>query len=94
MNKNECPGRHKCHGPVSWCDECGDVDLVCDDPNCEAHPRGRERRMEFLSAQAEYDRAKAELATAEKRLAEATRKMARYDFGNVVMVARQEGWKP
>ena len=35
----ECPGRLKCHGPAVWCDVCGDVDLYCDDPECDIHLR-------------------------------------------------------
>src|SRR5262249_7492760 len=34
---SDCPGKGKCHGCVKWCDECGDVDLVCDAASCNAH---------------------------------------------------------
>lgn len=31
-------GSSGCHGPAGWCDDCGDVDDVCDAyPNCDAH---------------------------------------------------------
>lgn len=26
----DCPGEGRCHGPMKWCDECGDVGDVCD----------------------------------------------------------------
>lgn len=32
----DCPGC-KCHGHVVWCDRCGDVAEVCDDPHCDVH---------------------------------------------------------
>ena len=32
-----CPGEGKCHGPVKWCEHCGNVADVCDDPRCDAH---------------------------------------------------------
>lgn len=38
-----CPGAGKCHGCMSWCDECGNVGDVCDTrllgERCDAHPR-------------------------------------------------------
>lgn len=34
-----CEGTGKCHGSMGWCDRCGDVSKVCDDPACDAHPR-------------------------------------------------------
>lgn len=33
----ECPGEGKCHGCAGWCDQCGDVDTVCDDHLCDRH---------------------------------------------------------
>lgn len=35
----ECPGEGACHGPMKWCEVCGDVARVCDDPHCEQHAR-------------------------------------------------------
>lgn len=32
-----CPGQGKCHGCLSWCDECGDVDTVCNAERCDRH---------------------------------------------------------
>ncbi len=36
---DDCPGTGKCHGPMGWCDRCGDVDRVCHDDSrkCMAH---------------------------------------------------------
>jgi len=51
---NPSPGR--CHGTQSWCDYCGDVTAMCDDPGCEWHhppcahcggPVQSEERLEF-----------------------------------------------
>lgn len=35
-----CPGKGRCHGPLSWCTHCGDVGDVCDAPpgHCDCHP--------------------------------------------------------
>lgn len=88
-DQSDCLGRHKCHGPASWCDECGDVDLVCDDPNCDAHPRGCERLARYRKAIVEVDRLNAELAAATKELDYAEQQWVRYCRGNVFMVARE-----
>ena len=32
-----CPGADKCHGPVKWCQRCGDVGAVCDCEFCMQH---------------------------------------------------------
>lgn len=32
-----CPGEGKCHGPMAWCERCGSVANVCDDPRCDTH---------------------------------------------------------
>jgi hypothetical protein len=32
-----CPGVGRCHGCARWCDDCGDVDTVCNSPSCMAH---------------------------------------------------------
>jgi hypothetical protein len=33
----DCPGEGRCHGCMSWCDRCGDVDTVCDAAPCDQH---------------------------------------------------------
>lgn len=34
----ECPMKGQCHGPLTWCDVCGDVGADnCDDEDCDAH---------------------------------------------------------
>lgn len=30
-------GEGRCHGTLVWCDWCGDVTEMCDDPRCDAH---------------------------------------------------------
>ena len=43
----DCAGEGRCHGPVSWCPNCGDVTQVCDDPSwCDIHPRSEENDVE------------------------------------------------
>lgn len=32
-----CPGEGRCHGCVSWCDDCGDVGEVCHGIECDRH---------------------------------------------------------
>jgi len=36
-DKAECPDSASCHGAMKWCDHCGDVRALCDDPNCGVH---------------------------------------------------------
>lgn len=88
---NECPGHFKCHGPASWCDQCGDVDLICDDPKCEAHARGLERHAEVQRLRSEYAVLHAEAESKRKELEEAERSLDRWETGNPVMVSRP--WK-
>lgn len=87
---NECPGRFRCHGPASWCNGCGDVDLICDDPQCDSHSRGAEREARYLTAKAEVARIDAELKSAERVLAEAVQDWVRWQTGNPVMVMRKQ----
>lgn len=87
---SDCPGRHKCHGPANWCDECGDVDLVCDDPRCEVHLRGKERLEKVQKLKPKCDEAAMVLRSLERELHDAERELQRYRTGNVVMVARCE----
>lgn len=37
MSDYECPGAGRCHGCMSWCDACGDVDGVCSAAVCWQH---------------------------------------------------------
>jgi len=87
---SDCPGWLKCHGPTSWCPDCGDVDLICDDPNCDNpyHARASEREANLRAAQLEYSRIEAELRAAGKELDAAERAYLRYHTGNPVMVCR------
>jgi hypothetical protein len=86
---SDCPGRHKCHGPASWCDTCAtEVDLVCDDPNCEVHARGDERRREEAKARLEYAEALAESNAKQRAWLESLASLQRWAMGNPVMVAR------
>ncbi|HZJ65931.1 MAG TPA: hypothetical protein VFD36_20630 [Kofleriaceae bacterium] len=32
-----CPDAGQCHGPVRWCEVCGDVDEICGGPVCHQH---------------------------------------------------------
>ena len=34
---NGCPDQGACHGPMKWCDFCGDVGALCDDAVCDVH---------------------------------------------------------
>lgn len=45
-----CPGSGKCHGPVKWCPDCGDVGDVCDDPRCDSHAAYCERCGAYIGA--------------------------------------------
>lgn len=85
----ECPGKLKCHGPASWCNECGDVDLVCDDPNCEVHLRFGELKCAEKSARLAMDAAHEEYKVRSRAWDKANEKLRRFTRGNVVMVARK-----
>lgn len=87
---SDCPGRFKCHGPASWCDECGDVDLICDDPNCEAHARGMERLADAKRLRSEFAAIDADHRSKRKELDEAEALFKRWETGNPVMVGRIE----
>lgn len=86
----DCPGRFKCHGPDSWCDQCGDVDLVCDDPRCDVHARFAERQKARDEAFAALAKANLEQRAAQKVYDDALAAMLRWAQGNPVMVARQQ----
>ena len=89
---SDCPGRFKCHGPASWCDHCGDVDLVCDDPNWEAHARGEERMAKYRRLYEEFGSLVSETDSKRKEMMMALDEWNRWNNGNPVMVAR--GIKP
>lgn len=89
-DSSDCPGRFKCHGPASWCDACGDVDLICDDPACDAHKRGSERLLEWSQAEYELREAEAEFRSKQKAEREAWQSYQRWTTGNPVMVGRKE----
>ncbi len=88
-NLNDCPGRHKCHGPASWCNECGDVDLVCDDPRCEVHARGEERRALVNRLRAEFAETYAANEAKLKELIEALYQLKQWTHGIPVMAGRE-----
>jgi hypothetical protein len=68
---DECPGNGKCHGPVKWCANCGEVDLVCDDPNCMQHERLAEKRRRKELAKREMEDAKVTFDAARQEYLEA-----------------------
>lgn len=88
MTDPDCPGRFKCHGPVMFCNECGDVDLVCDDPKCQVHARGSERKADFDAKTLAFFKAEQEYKSALKELTESDREWRRWQTGNVIMVSR------
>lgn len=85
----ECPGRFRCHGPASWCPECGDVDLICDDPHCDVHLRGAEREARCHVAKMDFDRAWVAMREAEQSLIAASTALGRWREGHPVMVSRK-----
>lgn len=85
----ECPGRFKCHGPASWCDQCGDVDLVCDDPRCMVHARFKERQRKRDDAFMAWMFAQKAEEEARRAYHDAAAELERYTQGNPVMVARR-----
>lgn len=91
---SDCPGEGKCHGPASWRDVCGDVDLVCDDPRCDAHDRLPDLEADRIAAleivreiQRRYEDAKKDLREAEARIFQHKR-------GGAKMVARSRNANP
>lgn len=87
-DSSDCPGRWKCHGPASYCAMCGDVDLVCDDPECDVHMRTDELRTACDKSRERFNKASKEYESAKKELRYYSDKVFRHVFGNVVMVAR------
>jgi hypothetical protein len=46
MDPSLCTGEGHCHGPLKWCDYCGDVSDVCDvewPHQCDCHERYPEK---------------------------------------------------
>jgi hypothetical protein len=87
-NKTECPGRFKCHGSATWCDVCGDVDLVCDDPKCQMHIRLSDREAAERIARLAMEEAEHELKMRRQEHEETVRALRRHRNGNARMVAR------
>jgi len=87
-NSSDCPGRFKCHGCSGWCDVCGDVDLICDDPKCDAHDRGSEREKAWREASLRLSDAEYAYLAAKKEELAARRHWERWKTGHPVMVAR------
>ena len=88
MNDDECPGKHRCHGCRSWCPNCGDVDLLCDDPDCEAHMRTEEVRNELKYYFNEYERAAEEVNRLHRVVEEWREKLDHHELHLVEMVPR------
>lgn len=88
-NPDVCPGRFKCHGPISWCDECGDVDLVCDDPNCEQHLRLDEKKKRMVELEHRFAELDAEHRSLKAELEEAKFAYLYHRNRNSVMVGRK-----
>ncbi len=61
----DCPGEGKCHGCMSWCDKCGDVDCICDFPDCDVHVRLEEAEAEARQTLNETRALRQALASAE-----------------------------
>ena len=76
--ESECPGDGKCHGPMRWCTRCGEVDLVCDFPECDSHPRIGVIQKIVESSRREVQRLESELRLARKELDEAEEKLYHY----------------
>jgi hypothetical protein len=89
-NSFDCPGNGKCHAPGMWCDCCGDVSLVCDDPACMAHDRIEEVHAKLDTALERCKSLKEELAEAESEMEDFLSLLIKHVFGKVNMVARKK----
>jgi hypothetical protein len=85
---DDCPGRFRCHGLASWCPKCGEVDLVCDDPNCDFHARLAEKIAARTRLRRDYEEKAADARKADRLLADAERDLQRHMTGNPVMAPR------
>lgn len=94
-NVDDCPGEGKCHGPASWCNVCGDVDVICDDPACAMHARIEEMEEEFRTLAHDYTWARDHLDDLKKDLDGVGERIARFyrrsRQGAVKMVPRERG---
>jgi len=88
LPNQDCPGRFKCHGPAGWCNDCGDVDLICDDPRCCVHQRGSDIQLQLEIAFRDKETAWREYGEALARWQHLRRMMDRWESGNPVMVSR------
>ena len=86
---SDCPGHGKCHGPVNFCSECGDVDLVCDDPECQSHSRYDEKAVAAQDARATFLLAERDYRYARLMLERCERELRRHRNGNPLMCARK-----
>lgn len=83
----ECPGDGRCHGCMQWCSNCGDVDLTCDAPECDSHPRIEDVVVEVCACQWSVKRLERELEQARKELIEVNNRLAHYQRGPYRMVS-------
>lgn len=93
---DECPGNGSCHGPVVWCEWCGDTSQMCDARDCGApcdcHPLFPplwQLEAELQSANAEAERARRVAHEAEDTV---SRARERLEAAKVVAVV--EGLRP
>lgn len=84
----DCPGPGKCHGCLSWCDNCGDVDMVCDDPNCSAHDRLEEVQADVDLKRRSYRDAQDKANEARREYTDAAEFLMTYKNRTVQMVPR------
>lgn len=89
-NSFDCPGSGKCHAPGMWCDCCGDVTLVCDDPACMAHDRIEEIHAKLDTALERCKGLKKELVEAESEMEDFLSLFIKYAFGKVNMTPRKK----
>jgi hypothetical protein len=87
-DKTSCPGRFKCHAPATWCEVCGDVELICDDPKCQAHIRLSEHKAAERIARLAMEKAEREFKMRRQEHEEALQALWHHQNGNARMVAR------
>jgi len=84
----KCPGRFRCHGPASWCWHCGEVDLHCDDPDCNVHLRLQEKVQQLEVLNVKVRVAEDDLNTFSQLRDEVQRSIRRHLAGAAVMIPR------